>query len=166
MTTTVHEYVTLDKLKPIGWFGTAFFLFSAVFAAHTGQWVPAIGLAVLALAPALLVRLAYGRFRVDETGIEVISARGRRSRLLWDEVRSVECGRQGNFVFHGEGKRLVLLPAGYWSGPYAARAHRRLVMEVDTRDLPIKETRLGDYKWNKNVAVNESRSGKAGGRPG
>ena|GEM_PF-6679859 len=158
MTATAREYVTLDKLKPVGWFGTAFFLFSALFAAHTRQWVPAIGLAVLALAPALVVNLAYGRFRIDETGIEVVSARGRRSRISWDEVRSVECGRQGNFVLHGEGKRLVLLPAGYWSGPYAARAHRRLVVEVERRDLAIEETWVGDYKWNKNVSVDPGSS--------
>lgn len=153
MTATAREYVTLDKLKPIGWFGTAFFLFSAVFAAHTRQWVPAIGLAVLALAPALVVRLSYGRFRIDETGVEVVSVRGKRSRISWSEVHSVECGRQGNFVLHGEGKCLVLLPAGYWSGPYAGRAHRRLVAEVDRRDLEVKETWLADYKWNKNVSV-------------
>ena len=153
MTAAAHGYVTLDKLKPIGWFGTAFFLFSAVFAAHRGPWIPAIGLAVLALAPALLVRLAYGRFRIDETGVEVVSVRGRRSRIAWDEVREVECGRQGTYVLHGENKRLVLLPAGFWSGPHAARAHQRLVGEVDRRDLDVRETRLGDYKWNKNVVV-------------
>lgn len=148
-----YEYVTLDRLKPFGWLGTALFAFAAVFALHAGQLIAAIGFTVLIPLGVYVLVLAYSYFRVDETAIESVSARGKRSRIAWQDVRWLECGRQGSLVFHGEKKRLVLLPAGYWSGPYAVRTHRRLVGEIERRGLEIKETRLGDYKWNRNVSV-------------
>lgn len=148
-----YEYVTHDRLKPFGWLGTAFFTFAAVFALNAGQLIAAIGFTVLIPLGVYVLILAYSYFRVDDTAIESVSARGTRSRIAWQDVQWLECGKQGGLVFHGDHKRLVLLPAGYWSGPYAARTHRRLAAEIERRGLRIKETRLGDYKWNRNVSV-------------
>jgi hypothetical protein len=100
----------------LGWLGILVFAGGAGLAFASGETWPSLGLLVFALLSAYLPVAAHERYAVDADALHKVTPIGRHYRMAWSDVRYVEFGTAGTFVFHGANKRFVLPPAALWSG--------------------------------------------------
>ncbi len=147
------RYVTLGTVRPLGWTVFVAFLAGAGFALHAGEPWPALGLFCFSLLGVYVLVGAYGRYAVEEDALDAVTPIGWHYRMPWAEVRYVEYGTGGTFVFHGDDKRFVLPPAAIWSGAHKPGMYERLVRTLEGRKLIPVPSNTADYRFNKNVRV-------------
>jgi hypothetical protein len=143
--------VGLLSYKIIAWAGIIFFLGCSIGAYLAGQYLPSAFFWVFILMSAYML-MSSGMFQLDENGVSHTNVLG-QYRMLWREVQRVEVGTQGSLVLHGEGKRFVLAPAPYWSGPDKPEAFALLERKIKELAITPYPSNVADYKIHKNVKV-------------
>jgi hypothetical protein len=143
--------VGLLSYKLIAWVDIIFFLGCSVGAYLAGQYGPSTFFWVFILMGVYML-MSSGMFELDEDGVSHKNVVG-QYRMLWREVQRIEMGTQGSLVLHGEGKRFVLVPASFWSGPDKVEAFTLLDRKVKELAITPYPSNVADYKVHKNVKV-------------
>ena len=97
--------------------------------------------------------LGAGSFDINGEGLFHKSSFG-EWRILWSEISCVEVGEMdGTLVLHGDDKRFILSPPGWWSGADKNDAIAFVIKQLDVHNLTPKKSRTAAYKIMKNTRI-------------
>jgi hypothetical protein len=84
---------------------------------------------------------------------------GSRHGIKWNDIVSIQSDVTGNWiktetmVFEGNGKRLVIFGPRHWAGDSKTEARELFYSEVGRRELEIKKSLLGRFKFSRNTRL-------------
>jgi len=153
MNSTTNQTLKVGLLghKILGWVCIIFFFGCSAGAYLAKQYGPSAFFWVFILTGVYML-MTSGTFEIDEDGLSHKNLMG-HYRMLWSDVQRIEEGPQGSLVLHGEGKRFVLAPPSFWSGPDKAQAFTLANRKVIELAITPTLSNLADYKAHKNVKI-------------
>jgi len=140
------------EYKIIAWFGIVFFMLCWFFSWKSEQgYVSLFFLFFVGLG--LLMLSVATRIQLNEETVIVYSLFA-KYQMKWSEVKQIEIGSQGAYVFHSEsGKRLVMPSTHMWSGKEKQSAYEFMDNQIDTLKIRASKSHTADFKIHKKVMV-------------
>src|SRR5262245_36923968 len=136
----------------LGWGCTIFFGYFLISATSTGQAYLSFLFLVFVLLGVFLT-MAPGEITVSENDIVNKTSFG-IYRIRWSEVERMETGHiYEGFVFHGDGKRLVVPGSDEWSKKTRQPVIDYINAEIEQRQIPVESTVWAAFKSCKNTRM-------------